>query len=96
MENESSCVMTRLPTKFAGTTGTKQSRSRHRRSSRPGRTRGEESVRDLIRVVNERIRFLEGPTHHSHDFICECRDDTCTQVMTKRDDTHVLAFDLQA
>jgi hypothetical protein len=39
---------------------------------------------DLCRSVNERIRELEGMRIAEYDFICECEDDACTQVMRMR------------
>ena len=36
---------------------------------------------DLCRSVNERIRELEGMTFGEYDFVCECEDHGCTQVM---------------
>jgi hypothetical protein len=36
---------------------------------------------DLCRSVNERIRELEGMKLGEYDFICECEDHGCTQVM---------------
>jgi hypothetical protein len=36
---------------------------------------------DLCRSVNERIRELEGMKLRQYDFVCECEDHACTQVM---------------
>jgi hypothetical protein len=39
---------------------------------------------DLCRSVNEGIREQEGLRIGEYDFICECEDDACTQVMRMR------------
>jgi Domain of unknown function (DUF1918) len=36
---------------------------------------------DLCRSVNDRIRDLEGMKLREYDFVCECEDHACTQVM---------------
>jgi Domain of unknown function (DUF1918) len=36
---------------------------------------------ELCRSVNERIRDLEGMRLREYDFVCECEDHACTQVM---------------
>jgi hypothetical protein len=36
---------------------------------------------DLCRSVNERIREIEGMRIGEYDFVCECEDHGCTQVM---------------
>jgi Domain of unknown function (DUF1918) len=36
---------------------------------------------ELCRSVNERIRDLEGIRLEAYDFVCECEDHACTQVM---------------
>lgn len=36
---------------------------------------------DLFRALNDRIRELRGAWPGEYDFVCECADDTCTQVM---------------
>jgi hypothetical protein len=39
-------------------------------------------VSDLLRAVNERIHdFKPVTTGGEYDFVCECLDDTCTEVM---------------
>jgi hypothetical protein len=35
----------------------------------------------LFRAVNERILHLDGARAGEHDFVCECDDARCTQVM---------------
>jgi hypothetical protein len=40
---------------------------------------------DLCRSVNERIRELEGARIGEYEFICECGDSACTQVMRMRE-----------
>jgi hypothetical protein len=39
----------------------------------------------LCRSVNERIRELEGARIGEYEFICECGDSACTQVMRMRE-----------
>lgn len=45
-----------------------------------GRGKADESS-DLCRSVNERIREVEGARISEYEFICECGDSACTQVM---------------
>ncbi len=40
-----------------------------------------DDISDLCRSVNERIRELEGMRLGEYDFVCECEDDGCTQVL---------------
>jgi hypothetical protein len=44
-------------------------------------SRASMSTPNLGRSVNERIRLLEDGWTGEHDFVCECEDDRCTQVM---------------
>jgi hypothetical protein len=41
----------------------------------------EMSTPNMGRSVNERIALLEDAWGGEHDFVCECEDDRCTQVM---------------
>lgn len=38
----------------------------------------------LCRSVNDRIREVEGMRFGEYEFVCECEDDACTQVMRMR------------
>jgi hypothetical protein len=53
-----------------------------RRAARPSRSGLVEDVPDLFRAVNERIRDFDPiRTDGQYDFVCECGDETCIQVM---------------